>query len=87
MKITVNIDCTPMEARVFLGLPDIKPLQDAFMAEMQAKITSGLSDEDIEKVFNLWLSPGLGTGGLNLAGKNMEAFQDIFWNVAKSSDK
>ena len=27
MKITVGIDCTPTEAREFMGLPDVKPMQ------------------------------------------------------------
>ena len=26
MKITVDVDCTPEEARAFLGLPDVKPM-------------------------------------------------------------
>ncbi len=82
MKITVDIDCTPEEAREFLGLPDIKPLQDSFMTAMQEKMSTGLSGEDMDKMFNLWLSPGL-----KQAGQSMEAFQNIFWNAAKPSDK
>ncbi len=82
MKITIDIDCSPGEAREFLGLPDIKPLQDAFMAKMQEKISSGLSGDDMEKMFDLWMSPGL-----KQAGQNMEAFQNIFWNMAKTTEK
>ncbi|PCI52005.1 MAG: hypothetical protein COB49_00100 [Alphaproteobacteria bacterium] len=87
MKITVDIDCTAEEARAFLGLPDVKPLQDAFMAKMEEKMASGLSGEDMEKMFNLWLSPGLKGLDLGSVGKNMEAFQNMFWNAAKSGDK
>ena len=29
MKINVEVDCTPLEAREFLGLPDVKPMQAA----------------------------------------------------------
>ncbi|MBL4802899.1 MAG: hypothetical protein JKY45_13505 [Emcibacter sp.] len=79
MKITVDIDCTPEEARSFLGLPDVKPLQEAFMATMNDKISSGLSSEDMEKLFDLWMTPGL-----KQAGQNMEMFQNMFWNAAKS---
>jgi len=82
MKITIDIDCSPQEAREFLGLPDIKPLQEAFMANVQDKISAGLSGEDREKMFDLWMSPGL-----KQAGQNMEAFQNIFWNAAKPGDK
>jgi len=82
MKIKVDIDCTPEEAREFLGLPDIKPLQDAFMATMKDKMSSGLSPDDMEKMFDLWMTPGL-----KQAGQGMEAFQKMFWNAAKSSEK
>jgi len=84
MKITVDLDCSPQEAREFLGLPDVKPLQDAFMENMQEKISSGLSREDMEKMFQLWIAPGLKAPDLKAMGQNMEAFQNMFWNVAKS---
>lgn len=90
MKITIDIDCSPAEARTFLGLPDIKPLQDAFVAQLGEKISSGLSAEDMEKLFALWMTPGLSaastTMGQNMK-KNMEAFQNIFWQTAKGNDK
>ncbi|MCF6215205.1 MAG: DUF6489 family protein [Emcibacter sp.] len=82
MKITIDIDCSPKEARDFLGLPDIKPLQEAFMANIQDKLSAGLSKEDMDKMFDLWMSPGL-----KQAGQNMEAFQNIFWNMSKGNDK
>ena len=28
MKVNVEIDCTPEEARAFFGLPDVAPLQE-----------------------------------------------------------
>jgi len=31
MKVTIDIDCTPAEARAFFGLPDVQPLQTAVM--------------------------------------------------------
>lgn len=34
MKITVNIDCTPQEAREFLGLPNIQPMQEKAMKQI-----------------------------------------------------
>ena len=35
MKISVDIDCTPDEARSLLCLPDVKPLQEAMMAAVE----------------------------------------------------
>ena len=34
MKVTVEIDCTPVEARAFMGLPDVTPLNEKIVAEM-----------------------------------------------------
>ncbi|VAX08673.1 hypothetical protein MNBD_ALPHA03-239 [hydrothermal vent metagenome] len=86
MKITIDIDCSPKEVRDFLGLPDIKPLQEAFMANMQDKLSAGLSKKDMDKMFDLWMSPGLKQAGENMS-QNMEAFQNIFWNMSKGNDK
>ena len=38
MKVTIDIDCTPEEARTFLGLPDVKPFQDAMMDKMPDQV-------------------------------------------------
>jgi hypothetical protein len=38
MKVTVNIDCTPGEARTFLGLPDLQKMQTAVTAEMEKRM-------------------------------------------------
>ncbi len=38
MKVTIDIDCTPQEARAFMGLPDVAPLNDHIVAEMQKRM-------------------------------------------------
>ena len=38
MKVTVEIDCTPLEARQFFGLPDVQPMQALVMAEVEKKV-------------------------------------------------
>ena len=38
MKITINIDCMPEEARTFFGQPDLKPMQDELMQEMHKRL-------------------------------------------------
>ena len=42
MKITVNVDCTPLEARQFMGLPDVEPMQKAAMAEIEKRMMAEL---------------------------------------------
>ena len=39
MKITINVDCTPLEARQFMGLPDVEPMQKAVMEDIEKRIT------------------------------------------------
>ncbi|MDB5318249.1 MAG: hypothetical protein JWO26_2975 [Rhodospirillales bacterium] len=36
--MTVEVDCTPEEARRFLGLPDVAPLHAAMLERMQAQV-------------------------------------------------
>ena len=51
MKITVNIDYTPEEARSFMGLPDVKPMQKMMMEEVKERIRANLSVMDPETLF------------------------------------
>lgn len=81
MKVTINVDCTPEEARTFLGLPDVKPMQAAMMAEMEERMRSGLNAMDPESLFKMWLPGG-----------NMKALEDLqksFWSqmMGKAAEK
>ena len=40
MKVTVEVDCTPEEARRFLGLPDVVPMQQAAIEKLQQRMES-----------------------------------------------
>ena len=42
MKFTVDVDCTPEEARRFLGLPDLGPVHQAYVDKMKAAVESGV---------------------------------------------
>lgn len=55
MKVTINIDCTPEEARQFLGLPDVAPLQAAMMKEMEARMKENMAGLDPETFFKTWM--------------------------------
>ncbi|MFQ5959316.1 MAG: DUF6489 family protein [Alphaproteobacteria bacterium] len=58
MKITIDVDCTPEEARAFFGLPDTGPLQRAFVDEMQKCMTAAMADMDAEAMVKAWLPQG-----------------------------
>ncbi len=77
MKISIDIECTPEEARTFLGLPDVREIQEALAAAMQERMREGLNDMDAESLVRLWFPAGLeGVGEL----------QKQFWTaMAKAS--
>ena len=57
MKVTVEIDCTPDEARQFFGLPDLKPLQGAVLAQLEKQMleaTTAFSSP--EALLRTWLA-------------------------------
>lgn len=56
MKVTVNIDCTPLEARQFFGLPDVQPMQQAMLAEMERKMLKEMENFSTEKMISNWMS-------------------------------
>jgi hypothetical protein len=55
MKVTFDIDCTPEEARAFLGLPNIAPMQERLMKEMEDKLHENLNTLDPEALMKTWL--------------------------------
>jgi hypothetical protein len=59
VKINVEIDCTPAEARAFLGLPDVAPLNEAMVAEMQKRMTENVAAMQPEELVKTWTSFGL----------------------------
>jgi hypothetical protein len=56
MKFTVEVDCTPLEARQFLGLPDVQPMQAAVLAHAEKKMLSHMDNFSPEGVLKTWLS-------------------------------
>jgi hypothetical protein len=78
MKVTMNIDCTPEEARAFFGLPDLGPLQRSMMDQMQAKMEKAATALDPETFLK------------TLFPMQSEAFgemQKAFWNQFSNRDK
>ena len=69
MKFKVDIDCTPDEARAFCGLPDVKPLQEALMPEVEERMRATLKAMDPEAMLKTWLPAGL---------KGFEQLQEFF---------
>jgi hypothetical protein len=54
VKVTVDIECTPLEARQFFGLPDVQPLQAALLAQMEKKMTAEMEKFSPEALMKSW---------------------------------
>lgn len=58
MKVTIDIDCTPQEARLFMGLPDVTPLNDHMVAEMKKRMDENMSALQPDELMKTWFSFG-----------------------------
>jgi hypothetical protein len=70
VKINFDIDCSPEEARAFLGLPDVQPMQKAMMAEVEERMKAGLDAMGPDALFKTWLPAGM---------ESFEQMQKIFF--------
>lgn len=58
MNISMNIDCTPEEARRLMGLPDMAPVHELYMDKIRETITEGLTPDAVEKLMRAWTPMG-----------------------------
>jgi hypothetical protein len=58
MKLNVEIDCTPAEARAFLGLPDVSTLNDHLVAEMKKRVDANIAMAAPEELMKNWMAFG-----------------------------
>ena len=55
MKVTIEVDCTPEEARRALGLPDLTPLHDRYLTRMGEAMDRGtIAPEMIGNLVKSW---------------------------------
>jgi len=83
MKVNIEIDCTPLEARQFIGLPDVAPMQTAVMDKLQQQMLSNIDKVSPESLIQSWFT---------FDPKIAERFQDMFVTMAglgspRSGDK
>jgi hypothetical protein len=73
MKVTVNIECTAVEGRAFLGLPDVAPLNEQLVAEMQKRLTENMTALQPEELMKNWMV---------LGGAAQEQFRKLMMTAA-----
>ena len=76
MKVHVEIDMTPEEARRFMGLPDVAKLQEKMVAEMERRMKAAMDTSDPEAMMKAWMP---------LGGQAFEQFQRFLRDAAAKS--
>ena len=76
MKVTVEVDCTPVEARSFLGLPDVTGLNEALVGEMQARMKANMAALQPEELMKSWMAFG---------GQAQEQFRNLMSAATRSA--
>ena len=70
MKIKFDIECSPEEARKFLGLPDVLPMQEKMMQEVEEKMLESMRTMDAETIMKTWMPATI---------QNWGEMQKMFW--------
>jgi hypothetical protein len=82
MKINLELDMTPEEARRLMGLPDVSALQTEMLEEMRRRMKTGVETLDPQALLRAWMPAG---------AQGFEEFQKFLWDsaarVAGSADK
>jgi len=73
MKVHVELDMTPEEARRLMGLPDVTALQEQMLAEIKRRMKAAMDTSDPEAMLKAWMP---------LGGQGLEQFQRFLWDSA-----
>jgi hypothetical protein len=75
MKVTINVDCSPEEARRFMGLPDVAPMQEALLKQMQEQMMANIKAMQPAEMMQTWMPMGV---------ENWLGMQKQFWTQMTS---
>ena len=79
MKVTIDIDCTPAEARAFFGLPDLEPVNAVVVEELKKRTVENIETiADPDKFFAQMMT---------ISGKNFENFRTLMSGGKSTPDR
>lgn len=76
MKLNVEVDCTPEEARRFMGLPDLTAVHERYVASLMETMDKGIGPEALEAVMKSWTP--MGDAGIRM-------WQQMFENLGSKT--
>ena len=76
MKVRIEAECTPEEARAFLGLPDVTPINDKLVGEITRRMETNSAALKPEELMRSWMMWG---------GQAQEQFRSLMTTVLAST--
>ena len=71
MKFKFDIECTPEEARKFVGLPDVAPMQEKLMQELEERMQENIRTLTPEEMVKTWMPATM---------QGIGEMQKMFWS-------
>ena len=85
MKINIEVDCTPEEARRFLGLPDVAPMQERLLKSMEERMRDAVTNGDVKAMLDQWLP--FGARGVDHWQTMWKQMAETAAGIQKAADK
>ena len=76
MKMTIEIDLTPVEARAFFGLPEVSPVNAHMVDEMKRRLDANIAMLEPAELLRSWMAFG---------GQATEQFQKLMTAAAQNA--
>ena len=73
MKINIELDMSPEEARRLMGLPDVTALQNEMLDDMRKRMKVVVDASDPQAMLRAWMPMG---------AEGFEQFQKFVWDSA-----
>ena len=74
VKINVEVECTPEEARRFMGLPDLAPVHEKYLAALTSSMDGVVAPDLLENMMRSWMP---------MSDAGMGMWRKLFENSAK----
>ncbi|NNU15729.1 hypothetical protein HK107_05275 [Parvularcula sp. ZS-1/3] len=79
MKISIDIDCTPAEARAFFGLPDLTAVNEVVTEALKVRVQENI--DTLSDPVRFW------ERAMATSGQSFDAMQAAFGQAMKAADK
>lgn len=76
MKVRMEMDMTPDEARRLMGLPDLTAMHARLVKEFERRMMTAMENSEPDAILKQWFS---------LGNQGLEQFQRFMWDSARKA--